>query len=419
MFVRAGKPVVDNLCLKMGNCNNCLQDKREKDVKIDHFGPAVEQKASSNTPTFDLPAPRQDQELAVQYRETRKPVQASQQEPLATSWQGDAFPPAKLEVGPEFRLNVDALTVQNALRMIVAKRTIREAENSQRDLPDPVDRRPETSSPIPDQDFLNRLTRECRSTLQSLPKYKFSFSVRNVVSYPPCSLVDGSVYVGQWAAVGSGRYRKGKGRLYKADGSYQEGYWVGAQLHTHGRTISTSGDYYEGGMLEGQRSGEGLFKSYDQRTEYRGYWANDQKQGKGTERKPDDSLYTGDFDRNERSGRGKLSMVEGKIYEGGFQNGRFSGKGVHTWKDGRRYEGGWRDGKMHGFGKFVYPDGKTYEGQYADDKKNGQGIYKWEGKVYDGEWVNGKMHGVGWLITEKGKKKYEFRNGERGKEIRE
>jgi len=409
-----------------------MQDKADKDVKLDHFGPAVQQHANpdSSTPTFDLPAPRQDQELAVQYKETKKPVQASQQESVATVWQGDSFPvaepKAEIRPAPEPRYEpnrlsgaADAQTVQNAFRMIVAKKAIREAEDSQRDLPDPVDRRAEASTPLPDQDFLSRLTRDCRSTLQSLSKYKFPFSVRNVASYPPCSLGDGSVYVGQWATAGSGKFRKGKGRLYKADGSYQEGYWVGAQLHTHGRVISTNGDYYEGGMQEGQRNGEGLFKSYDQRTEYRGYWVNDLKQGTGTERKPDNSLYTGDFDRNERSGRGKLSMVDGKDYEGGFLNGRFSGQGVHKWKDGRRYEGGWKEGKMHGFGKFVYPDGKTYEGQYADDKKNGRGIYKWEGKVYDGDWVEGKMHGVGWLTNEKGKKKYEFKNGERGKEVRE
>lgn len=406
----------------MGACNTCCQEKTDKDVKIERFGPAAVSHANpdSSSPTFDLPAPHQEEAVAIEYKETRKPVQASQfHEPIQATWPS---PPA--ETKPAASTNssttlIDLQTVQNTFRIILAKKAVRETEANQTDLPDPVDVQPESSFPAIGEDFQSRLTRECRSTLQSLRTYEFTFSVRGVTSYPACTLKDGSVYFGQWAAVGSGKYRKGKGRLYKADGSYQEGYWVGTRLHTHGRIIASNGDYYEGGIRNDLRNGDGVFRTYDQRTEYRGSWVNDLQQGTGTERRPDGSIYVGEFDRNERTGRGKLSMAEGKNYEGGFLNGKFNGKGVHSWKDGRRYDGDWMNGKMHGYGRFVYPDGKTYEGQYFDDKKNGKGVYRWEGKIYDGDWVDGKMHGIGWLTTEKGKKKYEFRNGERGKEIRD
>ena len=445
----------------MGNCNNCIDEKSDKDVKIDQFGPGkqitVKSRASqqrenpdSSSPTFDLPAPHQE-EIDVQFQETRKPVQAGPpiqegqyEERGKPVWAVHSDPepnPASkpterpVESKPDMRPApepepvvsrqpvasglADVQTIQNTFRILFAKKAVREVEGNQRDLPDPADKRPEASTSSGIQDLIGLLTRECRATLESLPKYKFTFAVRGVASYPPRALGDGSIYVGQWASVGSGLYRKGKGRLYKQDGSYQEGYWVGPRLHAHGRMIASNGDYYEGELKDGLRNGEGVFKSFDQRTEYRGSWANDLKYGRGTERKPDNSQYVGDFERNERTGKGKIILADGKEYEGGFLNGQYSGYGVHTWKDGRRYEGGWLNGKMHNFGKFVYPDGKTYEGQYADDKKNGKGVYKWEGKIYDGDWVDGKMHGIGLLTTDKGTKKYEFRNGERIKEVRE
>jgi len=448
----------------MGNCNNCIDEKADKDVRIDQFNPSkpitVKSRVSqqrenpdASSPTFDLPAPHQEQDVEVQFHDAKKgpmasaPVQDSQPEHNPTPlWGPDVKPapetsrpvavskpdtkpdtkpapepepvrPVSKPAGPS--APADVQTIQNTFRILFAKKAVRDAEGGQKDLPDPVDKRAEPSTASSVQDFLGLLTRECRTTLESLPKYKFSFAVRGVASYPPRTLGDGSIYVGQWAPVGSGIYRKGKGRVYKVDGSYQEGYWVGPRLHAQGRIIAASGDYYEGALQDGLRHGEGFFRTYDQRTDYQGFWTNDLKQGKGTEHKPDNSTYVGDFDRNERSGRGKLTTADSKEYTGSFLNGQFDGQGVHTWKDGRRYEGGWKNGKMHGFGKFVYPDGKTYEGQYSDDKKNGKGIYKWEGKIYDGDWVEGKMHGVGFLTTDKGKKRYEFRNGERGKEIRE
>jgi hypothetical protein len=73
---------------------------------------------------------------------------------------------------------------------------------------------------------------------------------------------------------------------------------------------------------------------------------------------------------------------------------------------------------MHGQGRFTYADGKTYVGGYLNDRKNGYGVFTWPDYQYAGEWLDGHMHGFGEVINKQGvKKRYEFRNGVRLREI--
>jgi len=263
------------------------------------------------------------------------------------------------------------------------------------------------------------LSPEARAVLQRKQPLELKQGVKGVAASAARFLPDRSIYVGQWRVLRSGNWvRKGKGKMYGQDGSYREGYWKNGKLHSLGLVIMASGDWYEGGFSRGMKEGKGRLESYDGRTWYEGDWHRDAKNGRGTEQLADGARYDGDYVNDQRTGSGHIWLAGGNEYQGDFVNGEHSGQGHYQWKDGRDYVGGWSMGKMHGKGRFKYIDGKEYDGDYVLDKKQGYGIYKWDGKVYEGQWLGGKMHGEGWMTTEKGRKKYQFTDGNRGDEIK-
>ena len=262
------------------------------------------------------------------------------------------------------------------------------------------------------------LTPQARAVLQRKSPLEMRQGVRGVSASAARYLPDRSIYVGQWKVFPNGKWiRKGQGKMYGQDGSYREGYWKNGQLHYTGRQILANGDSYEGGFNRGMKDGKGRFESYDGRYWYDGEWHRDAKNGRGVEKLQDESRYEGDFSSNQQTGKGHIWFSNGNEYQGDVTNGQPDGHGHYKWKDGRDYVGGWSMGKMHGKGIFRYADGKEYNGDYVMDRKQGYGVYKWEGKVYEGQWLAGKMHGEAWLTTEKGRKKYQFSEGNRGVEI--
>jgi hypothetical protein len=265
-------------------------------------------------------------------------------------------------------------------------------------------------------DPVTLLSDKALTTLKRLPALQLARQVVGAVPQGPRSLKEGGVFVGEWSL--HLQVSRGRGQFYGSDGSYSEGYWNAGELHLFGRAIYGNGDYYEGDFSQGQRTGSGKFETYDGLCVYEGEWRDDMRWGTGKERYADGSCYEGEFANDIKSGRGSIRWSDGSSYEGDFLREQLTGKGTYRWADNRVYSGDWVQGQMHGQGRFTYADGKTYVGGYLNDRKNGYGVFTWPDYQYAGEWLDGHMHGFGEVINKQGvKKRYEFRNGVRLREI--
>ena len=87
----------------------------------------------------------------------------------------------------------------------------------------------------------------------------------------------------------------------------------------------------------------------------------------------------------------------GDLYKGQFKivtklSGREilkNGLGTIRYANGSVYEGMWKRGQRHGFGRLIHPTGDMYEGDWSNDKANGKGVFSnLEGYTYDGDWVD-------------------------------
>jgi hypothetical protein len=54
---------------------------------------------------------------------------------------------------------------------------------------------------------------------------------------------------------------------------------------------------------------------------YEGYWAGDNRHGKGMERYSNGNRYEGDFAKNKPDGKGIYAWVNGEVYEGEWKIG--------------------------------------------------------------------------------------------------
>jgi hypothetical protein len=83
----------------------------------------------------------------------------------------------------------------------------------------------------------------------------------------------------------------------------------------------TDGGYYQGGLVDGKREGEGAYLY------------------------PDYSLYLGQWQAGVKQGQGLFKWPNGNIYEGGWQDGVPHGEGTLTFADGGVFRGRWVQGQ--------------------------------------------------------------------------
>ncbi len=99
------------------------------------------------------------------------------------------------------------------------------------------------------------------------------------------------------------------------------------------------------------------------------------KEGHGTSKLPDSSVYEGEFRDCLFHGEGKLIWRDGSVFEGKFYKGLRSGFGKHKSSAGWMYEGNYKDGLAHGKGIYVYLSGDRYEGEFQNGEFNGSGKF--------------------------------------------
>jgi hypothetical protein len=84
-------------------------------------------------------------------------------------------------------------------------------------------------------------------------------------------------------------------------------------------------------------------------------------------RRPDGTVYDGEFKKGTMDGKGRMTFSDGMFYEGDLIAGKPHGKGRTVGTDGIIYEGDFKQGKRHGKGKVTMPDGRAFESSWADD----------------------------------------------------
>lgn len=164
----------------------------------------------------------------------------------------------------------------------------------------------------------------------------------------------------------------------KPDGLYK-GYWQDNDLNGKGSYTAANGDSYDGDWLNGLSSGKGVFVSA----------AGDR--------------YEGDYKNGQPNGKGTKTWIKGAVYKGDWLNGQLHGKGLFLWAEGGSYNGSWVNGRKNGKGFEIWSSGDVYDGQWLDDQRSGQGVYYWaNGDLYDGAWLQSQFHGYGRFITMNG-----------------
>jgi uncharacterized protein (TIGR02145 family) len=161
---------------------------------------------------------------------------------------------------------------------------------------------------------------------------------------------------------------------------------------------------YTGEWVNGNKQGQGKqvtefmigFETYE------GLWTNGMKQGKGklvSSGEGYESTYTGTWNEDKRVGyfeevssfvNPEDGSVERSSYKGQFANDSRNGQGTEVSNEGT-YTGNWKDGLRNGLGKMVYKDGRIYEGQWAGGP-NGDGTLILANKsVQKGKFINGEF----------------------------
>lgn len=123
--------------------------------------------------------------------------------------------------------------------------------------------------------------------------------------------------------------------------------------------VFPNGDRYEGGLRQGQRTGEGRY-----------IWKGGQFRS-----------FEGEFEANDAHGTGTLVWRNGDRHEGKWRRGKAHGTGTRVWKDGEtagdRYTGEWLHGEMHGFGTYIHANGDWHKGWWHAGKAHGTGKKAW------------------------------------------
>ena len=171
---------------------------------------------------------------------------------------------------------------------------------------------------------------------------------------------NGDTFTGNCTQILQGEKRTDSGIItYKDDGTVYEYYRKG-----YGKLVRADGSIYIGNFNErGEFSGFGKFTSAANKTT----------------KKHDDSSPPHDMYAQ---------------HEGLYREGKPNGPGQFRFANGDMYQGEFVDGFFHGWGTIVFSEtGDRYDGEFSRGAFNENGVYTWKnGNCYVGKWKNNKMH---------------------------
>jgi hypothetical protein len=208
----------------------------------------------------------------------------------------------------------------------------------------------------------------------------------------------------------------------------------------YGRVVYTDGSIYEGGFVNSQRSGYGLFIWGDDFSFFGGEWEKSQRHGKGTlitEKGKTQSGYWkddqfvsdqivinttihGDLFSNLKENinfmtpvqvasllkdKGMTDKMMSDLPKGCAYGDCNNGNGLFI-AENYIYFGMYQSGVRHGYGEMRWTGehwGNAYVGYSESNSREGIGAYYWpNGNVYIGEWKGGKRHGIGSFFKKDG-----------------
>lgn len=181
------------------------------------------------------------------------------------------------------------------------------------------------------------------------------------------------------------------------DGSLYEGGVHGGLRHGLGRLILPSGSFLEA-QWERDLPKAPVYLVCRDKTVFKGKVNNQyQMHGFGEAKRPDGSLYQGNFINGFPDNECQVILPNGDKYFGELLGWELTGTGELDYKDGSKYSGRVFRGLKQGKGSLTATDGSVYTGNFSKDLPEGHGQMIWpeEGKKYIGQWKDGLMHGKG------------------------
>ena len=195
-------------------------------------------------------------------------------------------------------------------------------------------------------------------------------------------------------------------RINYDNGDYYIGGVKDGQRHGYGQYFKTNGDWFEGNWINDWFSGQGT--SYNAHRKYTcvGEFYMGRRTGRGEMRWPNGDRYEGEWtdagNNGKINGTGTFYYASGKVEKGRYINGKWcpevsSGSQRIDYRNGDYYIGDVRDGQRHGHGKHFCSNGSWFKGNWVNDGATGQGIrYEVQnGCTYTGKFYNGLLRGLG------------------------
>jgi len=157
--------------------------------------------------------------------------------------------------------------------------------------------------------------------------------------------------------------------------------------------------------IEGNcKNGYGSYK-FDDGSIYQGKFVKAKFQGYGKMKYSNGNIYEGDWRNDFRSGKGVLRYPNGDKYSGHFKDNVFWGKGIYWYNSGDQYDGSWVNNLAHGKGTYIFSDKEKYEGDFFKGNFEGVGAFYYsDGSLFIGNWQKNKRNGEGKLHYKDGRK---------------
>ncbi len=152
-----------------------------------------------------------------------------------------------------------------------------------------------------------------------------------------------------------GNCNNGTGSFVDMNGTTYSGTFKNNKKEGKGKAVAFNGDTYEGQWKNDKREGFGTFTSpfsisnvLSSGWSYKGEWKEDTMNGKGRMDYTTGGYFEGNMLNNNRSGYGKVVLSDNTIYEGTFKDNTLNGNGTMQLPNGDKRTGNFVNGKLEG-----------------------------------------------------------------------